>query len=257
LVPLERAITRWARNNWADPSSTKSSASSDTLRSSFRTVNKSKSSRRKRRPPSLADLKQREQSERMVAARMRAREIARRAIPREFNFYCPPAYPPQVADLIEEEQQFVRAPSLDVILPHLDHVLRKPGKAHRPRQRGRRPRVKLDHPHQSHGHSAKNDEEEAHNLNAPRAGTLEVPSLTMAKGKDKVPTIRPLSYPQQTALTQRDPVAGKSPQAWWLDVASPSWEDMKTLGKVSSSPFLPLTAEPTWGAVATSSPSDP
>jgi hypothetical protein len=23
-------------------------------------------------------------------------------------------------------------------------------------------------------------------------------------------------------------------QAWWLDVASPSWEDMKTLGRVNN-----------------------
>jgi len=94
-------------------------------------------------------------------------------------------------------------------------------------------------------------------LRASRADTLEVPSLTMAKGKDKVPTTRPLPYPLQTALTQGDPVAGTSPQAWWLDVASPSWEDMKTLGRVSSSSFLLLTVELTRGAVATSSPSHP
>ncbi|KAH9960920.1 hypothetical protein BC827DRAFT_1267969 [Russula dissimulans] len=241
---LERAITRWARNNWADSSSTHSSTSSDSTRSSFRTANKSKSSRRKRRPPSLKDLQQREQSERMVAARMRAREIARRAIPREFNFYCPPLYPPQDATAIEEEQQFVRASSLDVILPHLDHVLRKSGKTRRPRQRGRPPRVELDHPHRSHrhrhsrGHSAK-DEEEARNLNASRPDTLEVPLPTVAKGKDKVPNIEPLPYPLQSALTY--PVAGKSPQGWWLDVASPSWEDMKTLGRLLH--LHPLTLE--------------
>jgi magnesium transporter len=62
------------------------------------------------------------------------------------------------------------------------------------------------------------------------------------KGKDKVSFAMLPPNPPQTASTSRsDPVEGKPPQAWWLDVASPTWEDMRALGKVSGSPFLPLT----------------
>src|SRR5579863_8826017 len=97
---LERAITRWARKNWADSSSSlTSNDTSEASRSSFRTSNKSKkSSRRKRRPPSLADIQQREQSVRAVEARIRARGIGR-IVPREFNLYSPPSSPLQDADL--------------------------------------------------------------------------------------------------------------------------------------------------------------
>jgi hypothetical protein len=77
--------------------------------------------------------------------------------------------------------------------------------------------------------------------NAPRTDTLEVPSIKVekGKGKDKISYTRPTPNPLQTASTsRRDPVEEKLAQAWWLDVASPSWEDMRTLGKASSSLFL-------------------
>jgi hypothetical protein len=77
--------------------------------------------------------------------------------------------------------------------------------------------------------------------NAPRTDALEVPLLKVekGKGKDKISYARPTPNPLQTASTsRRDPVEEKTAQAWWLDVASPSWEDMRTLGKASSSLFL-------------------
>lgn len=231
---LERAITRWARKNWADSSSSlTSSSSSDSSRSSFRTANKS--SRRKRRPPSIADIQQREQSERAIAARIRAREIGR-AVPREFNLYAPPLSPLQDPGPIEEEQRVVRAFSLDVMLPHLDRLLRKPGKPRRSRHRSRS-RTKADQPrdprhlHPQKGHSA----EDAACI-ASRTDALNDLSLTAEKGKDKIPCITPSLDPLQVPSTfTRDSVPRKPRQAWWLDVASPSWEDMKTLGRVSGS----------------------
>jgi hypothetical protein len=61
------------------------------------------------------------------------------------------------------------------------------------------------------------------------------PSLTVGKGKDKIPSTTPSPDPLQTASTlRRGPVPAKPRQAWWLDVANPTWGDMKTLGRVSS-----------------------
>lgn len=258
---LERAITRWARKNWADSSSSMTSnTSSGTSQSSFRTRNKSKRSRRKRPPPSLADTIQREQSERAIAARIRAREIGR-TIPREFNLYSPPPSSLSDADHIEEGPRSVRAFSLENILPQLEHLRRKPGKHRRPGHHSHAPRTELDQPrdpHRHHTHRGRSAKLEARN--APRTDTLEVPSLKVekGKGKDKISYTRPtLNHPLATASTsQRDPVEEKPAQAWWLDVASPSWEDMRTLGKASSSLFLLFTVRLIRGTAVASSPTD-
>lgn len=258
---LERAITRWARKNWADSSSSMtSSTSSETSHSSFRTRSKSKRSRRKRPPPSIADTIQREQSERAVAARIRAREIGR-MIPPEFNLYCPPSSSLSDADNIEEEQRSVRALTLDKVLPQLEHIRRKPGKHRRPGHHSHAPRTELDqprHPHRHHTHRGHLARLGAHN--APRTDMLGDPLLKVekGKGKDKISYIRPTPNPVQTASTsRRDPVEGNPAQAWWLDVASPSWEDMRTLGKASGSLFLLLLVKLTRGTAVASSPTDP
>ena len=218
---LEQAITRWARKNWGASSS--SVASSGSSGSSFRTVNKS--SRRKRRPPSLADIQHREESERAVAARIRARGIGR-VVPREFNLYVPPSSPLQDAEPIEEESRVVRTFSLDVMLPHLSPLLRNLGKYRRPRHRSR---LDQDHIYPQRVHSAKDE-----SIDASRTDAHRGPSLAAEKGKDKISTTRPPDPVQTASTSRRDPIAGKPQQAWWLDVSSPSWEDMKTLGRVSS-----------------------
>jgi magnesium transporter len=245
---LERAITRWARKNWADSSSSLTSGDTlETSRSSFRTANKSKkSSRRKRRLPSVAEIQQREQSLRAVEARIRAREIGR-IVPREFNLYSPPSSPLQDADPIEgeQEQQDIRTFSLDVMLPHLEHIRRKLGKPHRPRHRSRSSPNELDHsshPHHLDPLQGQSSTSEPHNT--PRTDALKVPSLRTEKGKGKdrvLSVMPPLNSPQTASTSRRDPVEGKSSQAWWLDVASPTWEDMRTLGKASGFLFLPST----------------
>lgn len=231
---LERAITRWARRNWADSSSSiTSSGSSDSSRSSFRTTNKSS---RRRRPPSIADVSHREESERAVAARIRAREIGR-VVPREFNLYAPPPSSPQNAGPIEEEQQVVRTFSLDVMLPHLNPLLRNSGKHRRPRRRSRIHRTEFDQHHHNHHNQRHLDSRPAEDESSDSSHTdaLCGPSLTVEKGKEKIPSTMPPPDSMQIASTsRRDPVAGKPRQAWWLDVANPTWGDMKTLGRVNS-----------------------
>ena len=227
---LERAITRWARANWADSSSSlDADTSSDSSRSSFRTANKS--TRRKRRRFSVADIQQRVLTERTVAARLQARE-ARRTVPREFNLYSPfPNDPSQDPGPVEERQEAVRTFSLDQMLPHLEVLLRRHGKSRRPRHHKPAMIPELDIPHEPHPH------QRAH---TPRDGAgkefrTDVPDglHRSEKGKDKA-TLLPPNMPKHPSIPLRDPKAGKPPPAWWLDVASPSWEDMKTLGRVST-----------------------
>jgi magnesium transporter len=242
---LERAITRWARKNRADSSSSlTSSDTSETSRSSFRTANKSKrSSRRKRHPPSLADIQQYEQSLRAVEARIRSRGIGR-IVPREFNLYTPPSSHLQDVDHVEgeQEQRFIRTFSLDVMLPHLEHIRRKSGKLRRSRRRSCASPNERDHSRPLdplQGHAAKFEP-----CNATHTDALKDPLLKTekGKGKDKVSfTMLPPNPPQTTSTSRSDPIEAKPPQAWWLDVASPTWEDMRVLGKASGSPFLPLT----------------
>ncbi|KAH9046262.1 hypothetical protein EDB84DRAFT_1466942 [Lactarius hengduanensis] len=230
---LERAIARWARANWADSSSSlNSETSSDSSRSSFRTANKS--TRRKRRRSSVvADIQQRMLSERTVAARLRARE-ARRTIPREFNLYSPSANDSSLDPAPLEE--VVRTFSLDQMLPHLEILLRRHGKPRRPRHRGRAMVHELGYPHQSHPHqphqgrALRNGAGEASRVDA----TDEVPHK-LEKGKDKMPA------PRHPSMPLKEPGAGKPPPAWWLDVANPSWEDMKSLGRLLH--LHPLTLE--------------
>ena len=219
---LEQAITRWARKNWGDSSA--SIASSGSSGSSFRTVNKS--SRRKRRPSSLADIQHREESERAVAARIRARGIGR-VVPREFNLYVPPSSPLQDAEPIEEESRVVRTFSLDVMLPHLSPLLRNSGKYRRPRHQSR---LDQDHLYAQQVHSAEDESRDASRTDAYRG-----PSLTAAeKGKNKIDTTPPPQPVQTASTSRRDPITGTPQQAWWLDVSSPSWKDMKTLGQVNT-----------------------
>lgn len=227
---LERAITRWARRNWADSSSSiTSNGSSDSSRSSFRTTNKSS---RRRRPPSIADVMHREESERAVAARIRARAIGR-VVPREFNLYAPPPPSLQNAGPIEEEQQVVRTFSLDTMLPYLNPLLRNSGKPYRSRHRSRTPRTELDH-HQQHQRRDPRPAEGGF-CKTSQTDALCGPSLTLEKGKAKVPsTTLPPDQLQTPSTFRRDPVAGQPRQAWWLDVANPTWGDMKTLGRVNS-----------------------
>ena len=231
---LERAITRWARTNWADSSSSLDSASSSTSsRSSFRTANKS--TRRKRRPPSFADIQHRIQSERAVAARLRAREL-RRVVPREFNLYIPPLHPSKGEEPIDEAEQIVRTFSLDQMLPHLDSVLRKYDKPRRARHHARAQSAELDQPRYSHNlrppQSSSSEGEPGNSSRVDPSGITTSPKEE--KGKHKLSSIAPPpNAPQVTTPSPRDSDPGNPQQAWWLDVASPSWEDMKALGKVS------------------------
>ena len=233
---LERAITRWARANWADSSASLNSdiSSSGSSRSSFRTANKS--TRRKHHHPSATSIQQRASFERTVEARLRAREARRDVrVPREFNLYSPfednPSQGP--GPVVEERQQVVRTFSLDLMLPHLETSLRRRGKSRRARPRVRATVTEPDCP--DRGRALWRDGAG----NSSRVDEIDEASHRLQKGKDKMASAMPppSNAPKHPSvpLPVSDPEAGKLPPAWWLDVANPSWEDMRTLGKVSSS----------------------
>jgi magnesium transporter len=56
---------------------------------------------------------------------------------------------------------------------------------------------------------------------------------TTRKGKEKDMHLRP-----QTSLPMHIPIemgeGNRAPKAWWLDVSSPTWEDMRAIGKVNN-----------------------
>lgn len=228
---VERAITRWARANWST-SSLDSDSDASSSKSSFRTTNKSVNRRRKRNP-SLADLN-RANSEREVAARIRARE-ERRYVEREFSLYLPPAlspsyHPSSKSPPTTEEQRTTRTTSLPSVLSRLDAALKRSSKARRPRNRPRPSRQTplegpvpllphLDYMLPDAGPSSQ-----------PESAT-ELPTLQkVRKGKQRVGAAA-TPDPPTPGVGTRIPDASNQ-QAWWLDVASPTWEDMRAMGKV-------------------------
>ncbi|THH16825.1 hypothetical protein EW146_g3876 [Bondarzewia mesenterica] len=222
---VERAITRWARANWST-SSLSSESSVSTSKSSFRTANKS-SSRRRRRRSSVADLTRAEQSEREVVARRRARK-ERRHVSREFCLYLPQSYtflqPPSAAGspLRPDEQRVLRTTSLPPILSQLDAVLKQSTKARRPRHR---PRIQKTH-------------------TMPLSPAFFPQQDYMLPSIDETTRIpsEPNWYNARKKGKQRDlPNLPRPQQAWWLDVASPTWEDMRAIGKLLH--LHPLTLE--------------
>jgi magnesium transporter len=254
---LERAITRWARANWADSSSSlNSDISSDSSRSAFRTANKL--TRRKRRCPSTADIRQPALFERTVEARLKARE-ARQTVPHEFNLYTPED-DSQDPGPVWERQDIVRTFSLDLMLPHLENLLRsrRHGKSRctLARPGGSTTVTELNYTHQSQPHRGRTARDGAGN--APRVDEADRATHRLEKGKDKMPSAisPPSNALNHSSAPLRDPKAGKLLHAWWLDVANPSWDDMRTLGSVSTSFYLNEMSCQLRRAVITSSPFD-
>jgi len=57
---------------------------------------------------------------------------------------------------------------------------------------------------------------------------------TTRKGKEREMRLLPqMSPPMPTSIEIVE--SNRAPKAWWLDVSSPSWEDMRAIGKVGYS----------------------
>ncbi|KAJ7783743.1 hypothetical protein DFH07DRAFT_935292 [Mycena maculata] len=205
---VELAISRWAGNE----SSGSSSSSSDS-----HSVARSRSARRSTH---------RSTSEHAISTRitrMQAREESRQ-IPRQFALYLPPSLTSTTA------QRIIQTISLSSILGQLDTALKKSIKAKRQQERERSPRPDLDPPKPQHLHFMLPDV-----IKAPSRAASFTDLATLAEGQRKGKQ----KEGQVPSATNR--VRRIMPKAWFLDVSSPTWEDMRAIGKLLH--LHPLTLE--------------
>jgi magnesium transporter len=237
---VENAITRWARANWStsslDSSSTSSSSSSSSSDSAKTYSTRPTRPRRRRRNTSQATLIH-AQSEKEVADRIRAREEFRQA-PRQFSLYLPPT----LATLVTPgngsiQDHMIRTDSLDDVMAQLDVALKHSARLQRIHERKRFTQLpETSSPHSSVSSSYRDTD--------PRQSSMPLDVGRMRrvrKGKDKESpsvTSRYLQAMTQHHSKQLHSSLGPTPthmsqKAWFLDVTSPTWEDMRALGKVS------------------------
>ncbi|RDB29644.1 hypothetical protein Hypma_015563 [Hypsizygus marmoreus] len=225
---VELAISRWARGASSGSSSSSSSSSSQ---SSIVTVSRSHRSRvRKRRSVGTLHSLQSERDIAALISRIKAREESRQ-IPRCFTLYLPPTLSPWHSSPGGQEGKLQRTTwtaSLPLLLDQLDAVLKK---AIRSRRNQRRNHVPGGTSQSSQLH---------HDYMLPQAAMAPFKHRrTRAARKDKhreglAHQKNGDSCPPEVSLTVK-------PKAWFLDVAAPTWEDMRAIGKLLH--LHPLTLE--------------
>lgn len=219
---VEAAISRWARTHSSASSTTSSSSSSTTssVSSNNRTVTTRR--RRGRRYSSTASIHN-AVHERAILARKRAQEEFRVA-PREFQLFLPPEYGPSqsrqaggtrvvpsgVSEEQAKERRIIRTLSLPLILARLDSALKKSAKARR---------------------------------HFERTAASTIPSLSNStKGKGRgLPQPDKLNSGSNSSLVSKTMTTLPHEKSWWLDVASPTWDDLRSIGKLLH--LHPLTLE--------------
>ena len=232
---LELAISRWAKNVRGN-SSTSESSSSHSPSSSIVTLTKSQHTRRRGRRSSVSSLPTL-QSEREISARisrMKALEESRR-IPRHFTLYIPHSISLRslqnhsgaamdIGGRHSANQSLTSSTSLTLVLNQLDLVIKNAGRNRRTRQRHRNPprnTSSLDlfsFPSQFvHDHQF--------------SSGPDPPGTRSRKGKHRESSTAAESNP-----IMEEPIF-KS-QAWFLDVANPTWADLRAIGKVRSAVIL-------------------
>ncbi|KAG6849512.1 hypothetical protein H0H93_007866 [Arthromyces matolae] len=198
---VELAISRWARQ-WRRETASDTSSSSSSSRSSILTLSRQHRKRIRRRRSAITV--QSEQSERDIEAHislLKAREESRQ-VPRNFTLYSPSS-PSTPKHVIPTPRVFLTTAMPD-LLPQLETAVRKVTKAHR---------------HYDRRH------------------------VPFTKGRAKRPIqhqdyMLPSPMKPSFLVHQSQPV---KPKSWYLDVASPTWEDMRALGKALH--LHPLTLE--------------
>ncbi|TFK57129.1 hypothetical protein OE88DRAFT_100299 [Heliocybe sulcata] len=245
---VEHAIARWARGN----ASISSAASTISSASSVRTLAKSVSRRRRRRP-SLASIHENVQSEREIAARLKAREEYRH-ISREFTLYLPKSLC-QSLDAFGVKEKGARrqhpervttTTSLPFALHYVDAALKKSTKTHRNRDRSGQTQPRPDHP-KDIGYFNLHHDYMVPNSLGPTLRPTSFPdasapsSAKKGKRREENRLKQPVASPSSGTSVDSRPRSSIPQRAWWIDVASPTWEDMKAFGKLLH--IHPLTLE--------------
>ncbi|KAH7916403.1 hypothetical protein BJ138DRAFT_1139654, partial [Hygrophoropsis aurantiaca] len=240
---VEHAISRWARRSSSpsSSSSTTSSRSTSSLRSSIFTLSRSRRGRRRKRRSSSANLHS-TASERDIAARLRARQESRQ-IPREFTLYLPPALSPDSAQLsslssTQPKEYISLSSSLPLILSQLETALKKPSKTRRNREKSRQQSTQTT----STQHQDYMLPDSFKAPSRPASFTDLAAFRTSRKGKQRETPQPPNSQiPPKISIFGAAHEARRAPKAWWLDVASPTWDDMRSIGQLLH--LHPLTLE--------------
>lgn len=181
------------------------------------------------------------QSERNIAARRRALKESRQ-IPRNFALYVPPQEaeagrwaPPIPSRVVSGDrdkainERIIWTTSLPLVLSQVEAAMKRRSRPRRPRGRSRGPSTR------SNGSTPAEyfeRQEVAHNLATSGVNSATVRKLKKGKQRDPHASLRRAELP-----TGCDPPTLDEthvlPKAWFLDVASPTWEDLRALGKVS------------------------
>lgn len=235
---LENAITRWARRRSSSASTSSSSSSSASFHSSTYAPSRPRHSRRRKRRTSFANMRS-THSEREVAARLRVRREIRR-VDRGFTLYLPPNLNPEITttrllESLDRPQQSVsHTTSLPVALNCLEAALKKASRAKK--GKGKQRQFSLGTPPLSLYHDYMSDDL----LCRPASfGDLSAALSPSVQGKQK--EFPPGNRTPNESSPGGLPEFNRAPKAWWLDVASPTWDDLQTIGKLLH--IHPLTLE--------------
>ncbi|KAG1899273.1 uncharacterized protein F5891DRAFT_954398 [Suillus fuscotomentosus] len=231
---LENAITRWARRRSSSASTSSSSPSSTSFRSSIYTPSRHRHSRRRKRPTSFANMRS-THSEREVAARLRVRQEIR-CVDRGYTLYLPPGLNPEItmtrlSESLDRPQQSV---SLSDVLNRLEAALKKASRAKKGKGKQRQfslgtPPLFPHHDYMSNGV-----------LSRPASfGDLSSALLSSVQGKQK--EFSSGNRTPNESAPRGSLELNRAPKAWWLDVASPTWDDLQAIGKLLH--IHPLTLE--------------
>jgi magnesium transporter len=153
-----------------------------------------------------------------VADRARVREAIdnARRVPREFVLFLPSE---------ESNQRTLRTTSLNLIVTQLQIAIRKSAKLGKDKSEQPRPPRPPIPP--------------LLNVQPPTPPTSSSDLKRLGNGKGKQrQALRPSVGIGDLGPTKVLPL-GVSPKAWWLDIASPTWDDMRKLGQVRK--FIALT----------------
>ncbi|KAG0708818.1 hypothetical protein DFH29DRAFT_993689 [Suillus ampliporus] len=232
---VEHAITRWARRRSSSASASSPSSSSTSFRSSIYTPSRPRQSRRRQRRTSTANMRS-THSEREVAARLRVRQKIRR-VDRGFTLYLPPSLSPEITTtrLLESsdrplQQSVSQTTSIHVALNCLEAALKKALRAKK--NKGKQRQFSLGPPPLSSHHHYMSDSVPSRPASF---GDLSTPLRTSVQGKQK-------EYSSgRHAPNESTDEFNRAPKAWWLDVASPTWDDLQKIGKLLH--IHPLTLE--------------
>ena len=234
---LEHAITRWSRNVRGNSSTTSSSSSSSSSScSSVVTLSKSQIARRHRkRNRSISSLRTFQSEHEIVfrITRMKALEKSRE-ISRQFALYLPLSILPAAHQLPGSligtnlntskeagDHRIFWTTSLPLVIAQLDTASRKSGKHRRLRHYQNETGIEQTS-------SATTSHTSSQTLLGIPSSSTSGPARKQKKGKQREAqagneNFIPISIQEELPLR---------PAAWFLDVANPTWADLRAIGKV-------------------------